>query len=171
MRFLRRIVATGALAAAGAAALFALATPTAAPAASAPSTGAVADDQPGYAVENFAYPGADKIKTEKGILLKRGDGHILLTGCAAGTGQLEVWARGKGQFCFRVIGDSGLLTLEVPSVYAVKGAAAQSADVTLTAADSTRQDIEVGKDTWTPVGESADPQSREFALLEIRTSK
>lgn len=166
MKLLRRIIATGAAAAACAAALLAVTSHT-----DEPSAAAVADTRPGHVVETFAYPGADKIQQEKGILLKRGDGHIVLTDCASGTGLLAVWARGKGQICFRTTGTTGYLAVEIPSVYAVKGALTHDADVVLTATDDTRQEIDVPKESWTPVGESADPQSREFALLEIRTNR
>ncbi|CAM5301518.1 hypothetical protein [Streptomyces griseomycini] len=171
MTHLRRIAATLAVVAACCATLLALTaqppTTDAPPAVTAP----VADTRPGHVVETFAYPGADRIRQELGIVLKRGDGHIVLADCASGTGLLEVWARGKSKICFRATGATGRLTLEVPAVYAIKGAAGHTADVTLTAADSTRQDIDVPKDSWTPVGESADPVGRDFALLDIRTSR
>src|SRR5262249_5888829 len=37
-----------------------------------------ADSAPPAAVEDYGYPGADHVFAEKGIRLKRGDGHILL---------------------------------------------------------------------------------------------
>ncbi|MFJ4471910.1 hypothetical protein ACIP2X_31110 [Streptomyces sp. NPDC089424] len=58
---------------------------------------AVACEAPGHAVEDFAYPGADKIQQERGFVLERGDGHIVLADC----------------------GPAGLL--EVPAVHAIKG--------------------------------------------------
>ncbi|MGO4463813.1 hypothetical protein AB4039_42145, partial [Streptomyces sp. M-16] len=45
--------------------------------------GSVADEGPGYAIEDFGYPNADKILAERGITLKRGDGHIVLADCAS----------------------------------------------------------------------------------------
>ncbi|MGW2640138.1 hypothetical protein [Streptomyces sp. NPDC001348] len=130
-----------------------------------------ADSQPGYAVEDFGYPDADKIKAEKGIVLKRGDGHIVLVDCSSATGLMEVWSRKNGKACFRTTGTSGWLTLEIPMAFAVKGSADHTADVTLTAPDATPQEVPVGVGEWTPVGESADPQARDFTLMEIRTSK
>jgi hypothetical protein len=134
------------------------------------SVTAVADAAPGYAVEDFAYPGAAKILAEQNIVLKRGDGHITLATCASDTGQLEVWARDKAdKICFDVVGNSGWLTLEIPSVYAVRGN-----DYT-TAVDMTvgteQASFDVAKNAWTPVGESADEQGREYMLVEIRTAK
>jgi hypothetical protein len=132
-------------------------------------TVSVAGEAPGYAVEDFDYPQADKILAEKNILLKRGDGHITLANCATGTGQLEVQARDKSKVCFDVKGTSGWLTLELPSVYLIRGN-----DYT-TEADmkvgSEQQSYDIAKNTWTPVGESADEQAREWTLLELRTSK
>ncbi|GGY06613.1 hypothetical protein [Streptomyces hiroshimensis] len=171
MTLARRIIATGAAAAACAAALLAAADFSSDSDSASPGPVTVADGRPGYVVEDFAYPGADKIKAEKGITLKRGDGHITLAGCSSATGLMEVWSRKSEKICFRTTGTSGYLAVEIPSVFAVKGAADHAAGVSLTAADSTHQEIEVGKGNWTSVGESADPQSRDFVLLEIRTRK
>ncbi|WP_308402214.1 hypothetical protein [Streptomyces sp. AN091965] len=129
----------------------------------------VADDAPGFAIEYFAYPQADKIRAEKGIILKRGDGHVLLADCAGGPGLLEVWARAKEKICFRVTGNSGYLSLEIPSVFGVKGND-YAARVDMTAG-SERKSFDITKNAWTGVGESADEQGRDFMLVEIRTAK
>ncbi|WP_405748246.1 hypothetical protein [Streptomyces canus] len=129
----------------------------------------VADSAPGYAVEDFGYPQADKILAEKNILLKRGDGHITLADCASGTGQLEVQARDKSKVCFDVKGNSGWLTLELPSVYLVRGNDyTTEVDMTVGTEETT---YDIAKNAWTPVGESTDEQGREFTLLEIRSTK
>ncbi|MFD8148177.1 hypothetical protein [Streptomyces sp. NPDC059708] len=129
----------------------------------------VADEGPGYAIEDFGYPNADKILAERNIVLKRGDGHILLADCASATDLLEVWSREKEKICFRVTGTSGYLTLEIPSVFAVKGND-YSAQVDMKVGEE-KKTWDVNKNSWTAVGESADAQGREFMLLEIRTSK
>jgi hypothetical protein len=68
----------------------------------------VAEDAPGYVVENFNYPQADKILAEQNIVLKRGDGHIPLADCATGTGQLEPLARDRDdRICFNTVGTPG----------------------------------------------------------------
>jgi hypothetical protein len=133
-------------------------------------TALVAGESPGYAVENFDYPLADKILAEKKILLKRGDGHITLADCASGTGLLEIMARDKAdKICFKVVGSSGWLTLEIPAVYAIKGN-----DYT-TAVDMTvgteEKSFDILKNSWTPVGEAADTEGRDHMLVEIRSSK
>ncbi|MFF9377840.1 hypothetical protein ACF1BB_25285 [Streptomyces griseoluteus] len=138
--------------------------------ASAADAAPVAGEAPGYAIEDFAYPQADKILAEQGIVLKRGDGHITLADCASGTGLLQIMARERsGSVCFKTVGNSGWLTLEIPSVYVMKGNDyATQVDMTV---GSEEKSFDITKNTWTPVGESADEQGREFMLMEIRTSK
>ncbi|MFJ2722865.1 hypothetical protein [Streptomyces sp. NPDC087437] len=130
----------------------------------------VADEAPGYAVEGFNYPSADRILAEKAIVLKRGDGHITLADCASGTGQLELLARSRpDKICFNVTGNAGWLTLEIPSVFSIRGNDyTTQVDMTTGAEEKS---FDVVKDRWTSVGESADEQGREFILVEIRTSK
>lgn len=130
----------------------------------------VAEESPGYAVEDFSYPGADKILAERGIVLKRGDGHIMLADCSGGPGLLEVWSRKfKQTFCFKVTGDSGYLELEIPAVFTMKGND-YSTQVDMVFGDE-RKSYDINKNVWTSVGESTDPEQRDFALVEIRTSK
>ncbi|MBW5481002.1 hypothetical protein GPJ59_03620 [Streptomyces bambusae] len=129
----------------------------------------VAEEGPGYAIEDFGYPNADKILAEKGITLKRGDGHITLADCDSTTGLLEVWSRANDRICFKVTGTSGWLTLEIPSVFAVKGNDYSTKVDMKTGTEA--KTFDVNKNTWTPVGESADEQGREFMLMEIRTAK
>ncbi|MFF3326515.1 MULTISPECIES: hypothetical protein [unclassified Streptomyces] len=130
----------------------------------------VAEGAPGYAVEDFSYPNADKILAEQNIVLKRGDGRIVLADCASEAGLLEVWAREKDKICFKVTGSSGFLTMEIPAVYGVKGSAEQTAEVDMTVGTEEKS-FDVAKGTWTAVGESADPEGRDHMLVEIRTSK
>ncbi|MFD5413414.1 hypothetical protein [Streptomyces nojiriensis] len=98
-----------------------------------------------------------------------GHGHILLADCASATDPLEVWSRANEKICFRVSGTTGYLTLEIPSVFAVKGNDYSAhVDMKVGAEDKT---WDVNKNSWTAVGESADEQGREFMIMEIRTSK
>ncbi|MFE7438707.1 hypothetical protein ACIPH4_01705 [Streptomyces tendae] len=130
---------------------------------------AVADEAPGYAVEDFDYPQADKVLEEQGIVLKRGDGHIVLAACAPGTGQLEVYSREALSVCFEVTGDSGWLTMEIPSVYGVKtNEYATQVDLTVGEEETS---VDVPANSWKAVGESADEQGRPHMLVELRTSK
>ncbi|MEU3001760.1 hypothetical protein ABZ684_30085 [Streptomyces sp. NPDC006995] len=133
------------------------------------SAAAVANELPLYAVEDFAYPGAAGIEADLGIVLKRGDGHITLADCAPGGSFLEVYSRDKGRICFNVTGATGRLTLEIPTVYGIKGAASHATNVTLTAAND-EQNVSVAKNEWKGVGESADPERRDHVLVELSTS-
>ncbi|MGW0735104.1 hypothetical protein [Streptomyces sp. NPDC002851] len=127
---------------------------------------AVAADPPPLAFEDYAYPNAAQIKTEQGILLKKGDGHITLVDCASETGLIEVWSRSNDKFCFKVTGDSGWLTLELPSVYGVKGNDyAVEVDMTV---ENTKKTYNIARNSWTQVGETADPEGRPHTLVEIR---
>ncbi|MFB7449252.1 hypothetical protein [Streptomyces sp. NPDC056194] len=136
--------------------------------ASASAMVAVADEGPGYAIEDFGYPNADRILADRGIKLKRGDGHITLAACGSATDLLEVWSRANDKICFRVTGTTGWLTLEIPAVFAVKGNS-YTTQVDMTAGTEEKT-FDVNKNAWTPVGESADELGRDFMLLEIRTS-
>ncbi|MCA6096392.1 hypothetical protein LE181_30025 [Streptomyces sp. SCA3-4] len=141
------------------------------------SATAVAADNPPSGVEDFAYPQADKIFKERGIKLKRGDGHITLAACDSRPGLIEVWARGmneidkvgKGRFCFRATGKTGYLSLELPSVYLAKGND-YSTDLNMVTANDSKS-FALEKNNWTSVGETKDPEHRQFDLLEIITSK
>ncbi|MFD8203880.1 hypothetical protein [Streptomyces sp. NPDC059701] len=169
---MRRITRTGAvacLAAAVEAAWSAASSSSAGP--TPPAATTVADEAPGYAVEDFNYPGADKIKQEKNIVLKRGDGHIVLAECGSEAGLLEIWAHYRtDHICFRVTGDSGYLSLEIPAVYGIRGAADQTADVTMTA-DDDESHYTVPAGALTSVGESVENDGRDHMLVEIYTSK
>ncbi|MFD8015924.1 hypothetical protein [Streptomyces sp. NPDC058955] len=130
----------------------------------------VAEEGPGYAIEDYAYPNADKILAERGITLKRGDGHITLADCGSGSDLLEVRSRlHKNIICFKVTGTTGYLALELPKVYLIKGNSyATEVDLTVGTEETT---VTVEKNTFTPVGETTDPEGRDFTLMEIRTSR
>ncbi|MFD9221431.1 hypothetical protein ACFWDI_15795 [Streptomyces sp. NPDC060064] len=124
-----------------------------------------------YAVEDFGYPQAEEILKTQKIKLKKGNGNIVLVACDSKGGLLEVWSSqdAGSRFCFEVTGPSGYLTLELPSVYGVKGidrTVSVDMNVPGTATDVS---FDVTKGQWTPVGITADPQKREHTLVEIRT--
>ncbi|MFF3214278.1 hypothetical protein ACFYYB_26855 [Streptomyces sp. NPDC002886] len=134
------------------------------------STKPIADEGPGYAIETFEYPLADKILAEKNIRLKRGDGNITLADCASETGLLVVFARKRDEICFKVTGSSGWLTLEMPAVYGIRGSATQTAQVDMTVGTEAKS-FDVAKDVFTPVGEVTENEGRDHTLVEIRTAK
>ncbi|MGA5623728.1 hypothetical protein ACPCTH_02185 [Streptomyces cellulosae] len=128
---------------------------------------AVADDAPGYAVEDYAYPDAAKILAEQDIVLKRGDGHIVLADCAAGADLLRFLARDREDVCFAVTADTGFLTLELPAVHGVKTDDSANTHLEMTAEDD-QVEYDIPADTWAGVGESVD--GREHVLVEIHVT-
>ncbi|WP_344459706.1 hypothetical protein [Kitasatospora kazusensis] len=131
--------------------------------------GGTAADTPPAAVEDFQYPGADQVLKDHGIVLKQGDGHIMLADCASEPGLLEVWARGMDKFCLKVTGNGGYLTMDVPKVYGIKGNSyTVRANMTV---DNTDASFDITKDTWTPVGETADSKARDHNLVQLTATK
>ncbi|MFC7892965.1 hypothetical protein [Streptomyces sp. NPDC057381] len=132
-----------------------------------PATETVAEAAPGYAVEDYNYPNADKILAEQNIVLKRGDGHIVLADCAAGGNLLRFLARDHDDVCFEVTADEGWLTLELPSVHGVKTDDSANTHLEMTA-EGDQVEYDIPADTWAGVGESVD--GRDHVLVEIRVT-
>ena len=136
-------------------------------------SGTAVDELPPYAVEDFNYPGADQILAERGIELKRGDGHIVLVDCT-GENLLRVSARGQSNqaVCFRVTGSSGWLSLELPAAFLVRTNSYSNTHLELEADSGDTQSFDVGPNGIQSVGESV-PESggQEFTLLEIRVTR
>ncbi|MFD8134429.1 hypothetical protein [Streptomyces mirabilis] len=128
---------------------------------------------PPSAVEDYGYPGADRILAEKGIKLKKGDGHILLAECDQTAQQIRVLtvedasAGRAGTYCFKALGKTGLLTLELPRVFAVE-AADHPIRADLTANGETTS-VNVEKDGWASVGEGTVGGARSV-LVELRVT-
>ncbi|MFC7024904.1 hypothetical protein ACFQHV_17325 [Promicromonospora thailandica] len=137
------------------------------------SQGDLDADLPPYAVEDFNYPGAEQILVERGIELKRGDGHIVLADCS-GSNLIRISARGQSSLtvCFRATGNEGWLTLELPGAFLVRTNDYESTHLELAASSGDTQSFDVGPNDIQSVGE-ADPGSggQQFALLEIRVSR
>ena len=112
-----------------------------------------ADDQQPSLVEDFAYPGADKILAERGIKLLKGDGHILLAECVTNaTGQIALRSSQHSDLiCFKVTGTTGWLSLEIPEVYSIKGDGhLGEATITTDEGATTRKET-IKKNEWTPI--------------------
>ncbi|MEU8581701.1 hypothetical protein [Streptomyces abikoensis] len=165
----RRTLIAGSIAAAVIAGFSAVNVATAAP--------APADDVvPPVAVETFEYPNAAKILKEKGIALRKGDGHILLVDCNVSRdiqvltsvnhpGQSET-----GTYCFKVTGSgkTGFLTLEVPKVYNIMtGDVAVKANLT---AEGKTQTVAVAKNDAVGVGTGAPVPGAATTLVELRVN-
>lgn len=128
---------------------------------------------PPSAVEDLGYPGADKILAEKGIKLKKGDGRILLADCDPAAQQIRVLtvgdpAAGRADtYCFRAIGSTGRLTLELPRVFGLETADHPiAADIT---ADGRTTSVAVAKNDWASVGEGTTGGPRS-TLVELRVT-
>ncbi|MFF5426346.1 MULTISPECIES: hypothetical protein [unclassified Streptomyces] len=134
----------------------------------APASEPVAETGPGYAIEDYNYPGADRILAEQGIDLKRGDGHIVLADCLSEENLLRFLARGRADVCFKVTADEGFLTLRIPSVHGVRTDDSVNTHLAMTAEDD-RVEYDIPAKTWEGVGESVD--GREHVLVEIRVTK
>jgi len=129
---------------------------------------ASADDPPPPIVEYFDYPGADQIFAEHGIRLLKGDGHILFTDCAAGQNLVEVWSRASStSFCFRVTADKGYLSLDLAKVYLIK--ADDHALKATMVIKGVPKVVDIEKNSWTSVGEGADPQNGPSSLVELNS--
>lgn len=79
---------------------------------------ATGGDEMPYAIEDFGYPDAAKIEEEQGIILKRGDGNIVLVACD-GAQDMIIEVRPAKQYCFDVKAKPGYLTLSVAQAYGV----------------------------------------------------
>ncbi|WP_256995042.1 hypothetical protein [Streptomyces sp. WY228] len=131
----------------------------------APST---ADEMPGT-VEDFVHPGATKLQQERGVILKRGDGHIWLTDVTQlndcfGGNNIAIEAR-KGVYCFKTDARSGYLTLELPDTFNI-WTQDHPVKATLTA-DGMSTVVNAPADDLTSVGEASSTGKRS-ALVEIR---
>ncbi len=119
------------------------------------------------AVETFDYPGAAKIQAERGITLKRGDGHIMLTDCATAF-DIKVESRTADTYhCFKVSGKQGYLTMELPDAY---GIWTQDHPVRATLTTDGKQTVvNAARNDYTPVGEAGDASKRSV-LVELRVT-
>ncbi|MEG8279299.1 hypothetical protein [Streptomyces sp. AHA2] len=128
---------------------------------------------PPVAIEDYKYPGADRIMAEKGIKLKQGDGRILLAECDQAAQQIRVMTvedgsvGRQGTYCFRALGKTGRLTLELPRVFAMEAADHPlSADLTANGKTTT---VNVPQGGFESVGEGTVGGARSV-LVELRVT-
>lgn len=114
-----------------------------------PAVAGPAEDPPS-AVEDYAYPGADRIYAELGIKLISGDGHLMMADCPSTPGNdgfIRFRRNLKPTVCFKVAGPAGALTMDIPDVTFVKGD-----DHTLKVTISSQTTpIDIAKNEWTPL--------------------
>ena len=90
-------------------------------------------------VEDYAYPDAARILAEDNVKLISGDGHIVYTPCVqqpqngigvmvVGSSDLSVGPTGDGKVCFKVLASTGLLVMEIPNVFEIRGDGFGTAD-------------------------------------------
>ncbi|MEV6162457.1 hypothetical protein AB0L71_11130 [Streptomyces sp. NPDC052052] len=134
---------------------------------------AASEDVPPFAVEDFTYPGAAQVLADKGILLKKGDGHILLADCDYSVDQIRVLtvkdtSVGRDEmYCFKATSTTGYLTLELPRVFALEtGEHPISADLTANGETTT---VDVPEGGFKSVGEGNIGGARSV-LVEIRVT-
>ncbi|WP_309235314.1 hypothetical protein [Streptomyces sp. TRM64462] len=121
------------------------------------------------AIENYEHPGAARILEERGITLKRGDGHIVLTDCGP-TNDIWVESRvSKEGFCFDVTATSGYLTLELPNTFNI-WTEDHSVRATLMA-EGAETVVNVPKNDMAAVGEGDDTTgNKPSVLVELRVT-
>ncbi|GAA0386248.1 hypothetical protein [Streptomyces luteireticuli] len=140
--------------------------------AAAPSVNPTGDPSLSYAVEGFEYPNAAKILKERGIALRKGDGHILLSDCSVtqdivvNTNNLDNVDRGK--YCFKVTGTgkTGQLTLEIPKVISIT-AGNYLVQASLTS-DGRTTEVGVPKYDTTVVGQGVNPTGSPAVVVKLR---
>ncbi|MEV7780888.1 hypothetical protein [Kitasatospora sp. NPDC088351] len=183
MRSIPKLLVAGAVA--GSVALTGVAVANAATGVPAGSAVVTADDTPPPAVEDFVYPDADKIFTDRGIRLITGDGHMVLVDCPSpGTtkpGVLLIDTRGMtdrdtighGKFCFQITGNSASIKLELPNVYGITTPdyAVTAHMVTGTGDQTEEKTFALQRNKPNPVGEATDPQRRPYTLLDLTAVK
>ncbi|WP_345570272.1 FG-GAP-like repeat-containing protein [Nonomuraea rosea] len=130
------------------------------------------------------YPGAAEILAAQNVRLISGDGHILLADCATPAqgdiGLLKVWttdeaigADGIGRVCFQVTASGGVLNLEVPGVFEIRGdgqseGTGHQVTAQLRSDDGEQLTVNVDPDGSTQVGLGADPDASPTMLLQLR---
>lgn len=119
------------------------------------------------AVEDFSYPNATRIQQDQQITLKRGDGHIMLTGCD-GAPDITVKSRtGQKTYCFKVSAKQGYLALELPSAYGM-WTEAHPVQATITA-DGKQTVVSAPANDYKPFGEAGDAKASSV-LVELRVT-
>ncbi|MEU7401787.1 hypothetical protein [Streptomyces sp. NPDC044948] len=135
---------------------------------STPAAPAAATDEMPHAVEDFNYPGASRIHEETGALLKRGDGHIVMTSC---DGSEDIWIMsrtGQQDFCFDITAKPAFLTVEIPKAHGI-WTSADPVKTTVREDDGTTTVINAPANDFTGYGESG-ASGEPTMLIELRVS-
>lgn len=142
-----------------------------------------AADAPSSLVEDYSYPGAAAILAAHNVKLISGNGKIVYADCSnppAGdvtfvyvyTTDLSV--NGGDAVCFQVLGVPGVLTMEVPQVFEIRGdgrvaGAGKGHDMTAVVQPEggSATTVQLDSDGSTPVGIGTDPTAAPTTLLQL----
>jgi hypothetical protein len=143
------------------------------------------EDNGGSIVEDGSYPNAAAIEASQHIKLISGDGHILLADCATppvnDIGVIKVWTTdqigpdGQGLICFKVTASTGLLNLNVPAVYEIRGdgqktGTGHKATAVVTTDAGAQTTVTVNPSGSTQVGVGTDPSADPTTLLQLKVT-
>lgn len=124
----------------------------------------------GYTVDNGVHPGAELIAAQSNILLKDGNGQITYTACnRADSTQIFVESKVReGSFiCFATTGQPGWLKMEIPGSFGVR---AGNKELTVTTVEGSNERQEVTIKLTDPRFKNIDPKdTTEVTLVELRT--
>lgn len=138
-----------------------------------------------HLIENYRYPNADQVLAEHNVRLISGDGLIVMASCddppLQDIGVIRVYTsdisvNNGGQVCFKVLGSSrGLLTMEVPNVFEIRGdgqrpGAGHKVTATIKPEDGPQDTVVVDPDGSTQVGIGTAPPGPPTTLLELRVT-
>ncbi|GGK77713.1 hypothetical protein [Mangrovihabitans endophyticus] len=141
-----------------------------------------AEDPPSL-VEDYSYPGAAAILDQQNIKLISGDGNIVLADCTdppdgditfiyVYTSDLSV--NDGDAVCFQVLGTPGVLAMEVPAVFEIRGdgriaGSGDGHDMTAVVKPQggAAKTIELDPDGSTPVGIGTSPPGAPTTLLKL----
>jgi len=137
-------------------------------------------------VEDYSYPGAAQILATQNVKLISGDGHILLADCTTPpvgdigllqvrTSEEQIGAERKGRVCFRLNGPKGLLSLEIPGVYEIRGdglrtGTGHTVTAQLTNSLGDNLTVDVDPDGSTQVGIGIHPEDPPTTLLRLQVT-
>jgi hypothetical protein len=138
-----------------------------------------ADDVPAASslVEDFTHPGAATILAQHDLKVLKGDGHIVFTEafrgsdgqCAAGEVQVEK-LMGEDPFsrtyCFKTIGSKGVLTMEVPGTFGIRGGS-KPIEATAELPDG-KKAYDIDPNEFVPVDPGSTSDLPEAILVELR---
>jgi hypothetical protein len=146
---------------------------------------AQADDEtaPTSAVEDFVYPGAARILAAQNVKLISGNGKIVIADCNNPPDAditfiyvytLDRRTNGGAPICFQVLRTPGVLTLEVPAVYEIRGDgrvpfSGTGHDVTavIQPEGGEKTSVELDPDGSVQVGLGANPNGPPTTLLQL----